>query len=258
MFFQTYAMASSAIQTYYPTDPNSEIKSVDVHASKAHIQMVDYAVDVPLKIMHGKKFHRGHGITPQKMKIGLKYNDIILQLVVIDKAHKNYMVTNLFTKNASKVDLLPDTYRGPLKQEDIYVSSIKFIESYPLWPANSAARGYDLLSEKERYLIQMFPEIRLELADKLCRANIVNAGIFQLLPQNQNISCDQLLTTLKHETYFKKLKLKANRVRPLLTNVIACAQGGKKPKFCQKINKTLSQKVLNNQTMKMVLSAIKS
>jgi len=241
-------------QIYLPVQKNDPVQSVTLDKKTALIAMKDYKVTVPLVVMQGDAFVRANGTTPEGMSIGLKYNKTILRLLVVDKSKKNYMVTHFIVKNAKNITL-PTQYKDPILEDDLYISSVQFIQSYPLWPTNSTSRGFDLLSQKERSIIQLFPAIRLEIADKLCRSDSVTSGIFELLPQSQNLSCDKL-ELFNNTKYFNALKEYANNERALLVNVIECSQGVKNPKSCHAINKKLADKVLESVTMHIIIQNI--
>ncbi len=245
-------------QTYYPIQKPSDIQSVTLNDKNAMITMSDYVVTVPLTIMKNTDYSRANGITPKGMKIGLKYNDILLRLVAVDKSNKNYMVADFITKDKhNKMLNLPVDYKKPINDTDIYIASIDFIKSYPFWSANSVARGFDLLATKEKGIITLFPAILLELADKLCRADTVTAGIFELLPETQKITCDNL-SVLTIPKNLKNLQKFANQERPLLVKVLECSQGNRQPALCQKINQELANKTLHSVTPHLLLTKIKN
>jgi hypothetical protein len=252
-FFSLGEIVSAKV--YLCDNLETGIKSVNIKKNIAVIQMKNYSVKVPLKIMKGKNFQRANGYTPQGMAIGLKYNDVVLQLLAIDKAKKNYMVVHLIAQGA-KQNNRPLNYKNPVTADDIYVSSIQYIQSYPLWGANNVMRGFDLLTQKERHIIQLFPAIRLEIADKLCRSDDVSSGIFELLPSHEKINCDTL-EILSSEDYLKKLQNLASQERPLLVQILECSQGIKHPKICQAINKKLADKVLKTITTQAIINKIK-
>jgi hypothetical protein len=256
LIFCIVAGQATYAQTYIPIDKKSAIKSVILKGKTAHIKMSDYSVTIPLRIMNDTDYKRANGVTPKGMKIGLKYNDTLLRLVAIDAIEKNYMVADFIVPNANTTQLnLPDGYKEQIDKNDIYIASVQFIQSYPLWSADSVARGFDLLASKEKGIIQLFPAINLELADKLCRANSVTAGIFELLPETQKITCDDLLL-FNHHKNLEKLKILANQERPLLVKVLDCAQGNKHPQLCQKINQQLAKKIVNSVTLSTLLKTI--
>ncbi len=247
-------------QTYFPAEKNTAdkdaIQSVILKDKTAIINMSDYAVTIPLKLMKSTTYNRAYGITPENMYIGLKYNDIILQLIAVDKAKKNYMRVDLIKKNADIKKLnLPKHYKKEIDDTDIYLSSVDFIQSYPLWSADSVARGFDLLSSKEKGIIQLFPAISLELADKLCRSDTVTAGIFELLSDNQKITCDDLLMFNDAHTYKKLVEL-AHKERSLLVTTLECSQGNRQPILCQTSNQQLAEKVLHSVTLHTLIQKI--
>lgn len=243
-------------QTFVPVDKDSLIQSVNIDKNNAIIKMSDYTVSFPVHIMQGTDYNRATGITPKGMSIGLKYNANLLRLVVVDKAQKNYMVSDFVAENSNSADLkLPDNYKKPIDDKEIYVSSVQFIASYPFWTPNSTSRGFDLLVTKEKGIIGFFPAIQLELADKLCRADTVTSGIFELLPETQNINCDSL-SVFDTKNYYKKLQTAATAERSLLIEVLECSQGGRQPKYCQKINQDLAQKALGNISIHSLLQNI--
>jgi hypothetical protein len=138
---------------------------------------------------------------------------------------------------------------------ETYVSSVQFITSYPFWSANSTSRGFDLLVTKEKGIIGFFPAIQLELADKLCRADTVTAGIFELLSETTQINC-QTLSILNNKKYYTQLRNLSDTERPLLSKVLECSQGNRQPTYCQKINQELAQKALHNIPVKSLLESI--
>lgn len=260
MYILTLYASSVNAQTYFPIDKNTTdkgaIQSVTLKDKTAIIKMSDYAVTVPLTIMKSITYNRAYGTTPENMSIGLKYNDILLQLIAVDAAKKNYMRVDLIVKNTDIKKLnLPKHYKQEINDTDIYLSSVDFIQSYPLWSADSVARGFDLLSNKEKGIIQLFPAISLEIADKLCRSDTVTAGIFELLSDNQKITCDDLLIFNDADTY-KKLNELANQERPLLIKTLDCSQGNRQPAVCQKSNQQLADHVLHCVTLHALLQKI--
>ena len=253
-FGSVFAQGSS--QKYLPIEAQSLIQSVVITDKNAIITMSNYVVTVPITVMKNTDYHRATGTTPKGMKIGLKYNPTILRLVVVDAIQKNYMVTDFVAKNADiKTLKFPEYYKAPLNKDDIYISSVQFIQSYPLWSADSTSRGFDLLATKEKGIITLFPAIRLELADKLCRASTVTAGIFELLPETQKIKCDNL-AIFSNQKYFKKLTSFATPERALLIKILECSHGNKQPKLCQKINQQLAKKALESVTLEAILKII--
>jgi hypothetical protein len=249
-------LGQSTPRHYLPIETQTLIKSVTITDKTAIIIMSDYTVTVPISVMKNTDYYRATGVTPKGMKIGLKYNPTILRLVVVDATQKNYMVTDFVAKNADKKTLkFPEYYKAPLSKDDIYISSVQFIQSYPLWSADSTSRGFDLLATKEKGIIALFPAIRLELADKLCRASTVTAGIFELLPETQKITCDDL-SGFNSQKYLKKLVMLATPERALLTKVLECSQGNRHPKSCQKINQQLAKKTLESVTLETLLKTV--
>jgi hypothetical protein len=255
-----FQITTATAQTYFPVEKNTAdkdiIQSVTLKDKTAIIKMSDYAVTVPLTIMHNTEYNRAYGTTPEKMYIGLKYNDIVLQLIAVDAGQKNYMRVAFVTKNADiKKINVPKHYKKEINNTDIYLSSTDFIRSYPLWSPESVARGFDLLSSKEKGIIQLFPAISLELADKLCRSDTVTAGIFELLSDTQKVTCDDL-SIFNDTHHYKKLVELANQERSLLVTTLECSQGNRQPNFCQKSNQRLAEKVLHSVTLNTLLKKI--
>lgn len=247
--FLFLSLAISQAKTFLPIDKNAEIQSIDIQDKSAIIHMNDYDVTVPLEIMDGKSFKRAHGITPKGMTIGLKYNDTLLRLIAIDKVQKNYMSVDLLAKGAKKMDL-PEDYKTPIASKELYLSAIQFIQSYPLWPANSVSRGFDLMTNKEKGIINLFPAITLELADKLCRSDHITSGIFELLSDQNGMTCDNL-SSLNEPQKLQELQTAANQERDLLIDVLECTQGRKQPKLCQEINKKLADKIVKSSSFRL-------
>ena len=243
-------------ETYFPTQKDFYIQSIIINDKKALVKMAQSSVSFSIKIMKNSDTYRAYGVTPKGMKIGLKYNNILLRLVAIDKAEKNYMVADFISKIApSKKINFPNNYKSPIAPDEIYLSSTQFIQSYPFWLSENVARGFDLLSSKEKGIIQLFPAIHLELADKLCHSDDVTVGIFELLSEQQKINCDDL-SILNKQDFLKKLQSLANHERILLTKVLECSQGNRQPTLCQKINQELAEKTLQSITIQSILKKI--
>lgn len=226
-----------------------------ISSGKARFFMSGRVIDIPLKIMSGQESTKAYGVSPKGMKVGINYNAQILRLIVVDAQHKNYM-SQVFVPLTGGRLRLPFYYKKPINYKDYYLSSVQFVQSYPLWPAVSVARGYELLSEKERGIIKLFPAIRLELADKLCRSDVVTAGIFETLGQQKNITCDTL-KILNNKQSLKNLQSITNQERSLLRSVLECASGMRQPKGCQQTSKKLSEFVLAGKTLYSVFERIK-
>lgn len=247
-------LSTLSAKTYIPLDPKAHIQSIDITGNIADIKMPDYIVTLDLQLMKGIEFTRAHGITPQGMTIGLKYNDVLLRLIAIDQSQKNYMSIDFLIKGGEKMQL-PEAYLAPISELETYISAPQFINSYSLWPADSVARGYELIPQREKGIIMIFPAISLEIADKLCRASYVTTGIFEILSDQSQLTCDDL-SVLNQDKYLQALQLTAIQERDLLVDILECTQGLHKPKYCQNINKKLADQIQAAHTLKDVLYSI--
>lgn len=178
----------------------------------------------------------------------------VLLVTLVDQENKKYK-TAYYRWTGLKLPQKNKYYILPPSEDNFYLSSMNFIVSYPFWSGIQTARGYDLLSYKERGIIRMFPYLSAEIAHKLCESKKPTAGLFQIL-EGQGIECKKLeekFTALTMRSDFSKFQGNLSSEREVVQHVFECGQGLRDSKTCENVSKILSKRALTIKPISSIL-----
>ncbi|WP_157982248.1 hypothetical protein [Oceanicella sp. SM1341] len=157
-----------------------------------------------------------------------------------------------------EVPQVPAGYQPPTYRKRV-VDPDTFLISYPFWPPEGVAFGYESLEPRFRPLFGLFPMVMTDVLWKLCASSYKPAVLGEAL-RGQNVTCDQVLRKIdevQRGGRFAAYKARVAEESEVLMVSVQCARGYiVKPEVCQPASKRVSEAAISMNTVASVLSGL--
>ncbi|QDL92134.1 hypothetical protein FDP22_10340 [Paroceanicella profunda] len=157
-----------------------------------------------------------------------------------------------------KVPEVPSGYQPPTYRKRV-VDPDTFLISYPFWPPEGVAFGYESLEARYRPLFGLFPVVMTDVLWKLCSSSY-KPGVLGEALRGQNVTCDQVLRKIdevQRRGRFAAYKARVAKEADVLMTSVQCARGYiVKPEICRPAAKRVSDAAISMNTVSSVLSGL--
>lgn len=133
-----------------------------------------------------------------------------------------------------------------------------FVASYEFWSPGTVTRVYDLMDDKYRTIIQLFPAVQTDLIWKLCQSDTKARGLGAAL-RGEGVTCAQVDTRLKNAQKtgaFNLFKRRVHSERADAERAVQCARGIHPPHICAESAKRTQAAAISLETVMTVLRGI--
>lgn len=162
----------------------------------------------------------------------------------------------VFVPPGTRLPKIPAGYQPPALRVRV-VDPDTFLISYPFWPAEGVAYGYESIEPRFRPIFSLFPVVMTDVLWKLCASSYKPRVMGEAL-RGQGVSCDAVLRAvdrMQKNRRFQRFKDDVARESKQLLVVVRCARGYIiKPSVCEPAGKTVADAAASLQTVAAVLS----
>lgn len=152
------------------------------------------------------------------------------QVVMIPLAPDGALLTDrarafIFLREGAALPEKPERYLPPPQRVGQSVAPEVFIDSYPFWPPDGVALGWEGTPARYRSLIRLFPAVQTDILWKMCKASQRRAGLAEAL-RGQGVLCADVVSAIdgaRERGQFVRYKAEVDAEREQLLTAISCS-----------------------------------
>lgn len=145
---------------------------------------------------------------------------------------------------------LPPTYRVRVVDPD------SFLISYPFWPPEAVAFGYESVEPRFRPMFALYPVVLMDILWKMCASTYKPGALGEAL-RGQGVTCAQVLAKvdqIQRGGRFDVWKAEVGRETDKLMVAVQCARGYiVKQEVCRPASREIAERAVSLQTVATVL-----
>ncbi|MEM9048395.1 MAG: hypothetical protein AAGC92_06715 [Pseudomonadota bacterium] len=145
----------------------------------------------------------------------------------------------------------PPTYRVRVVDPDT------FLISYPFWPPEAVAFGYESVETRFRPMISLYPTVLMDVLWKMCSSSYKPSALGEAL-RGQGVSCDQVVAKvdqLQGNGRFESWKAAVEDEKTGLITAMQCARGYvRREDICRPAARETADRAVSLQTVASILN----
>lgn len=145
----------------------------------------------------------------------------------------------------------PPTYRVRVVDPDT------FLISYPFWPPEAVAFGYESVETRFRPMISLYPTVLMDILWKMCSSSYKPAALGEAL-RGQGVSCNQVVSKvdqLQRNGRFESWKAAVEDEKTGLITAMQCARGYvRRDDICRPAARETADRAVSLQTVASILN----
>ncbi|GIX13183.1 MAG: hypothetical protein KatS3mg118_1142 [Paracoccaceae bacterium] len=160
-----------------------------------------------------------------------------------------------FVPEGTRMPELPAGYTPPSYRVRV-VDPDSFLVSYPFWPPEAVAFGYESIEPRYRPMFALFPHVLGDILWKLCSSSYRPAVLGEAL-RGQGVTCDSVLAAFRRiltRGRFDAWKAAVEKEAAILLPALRCARGYVvRPEICQPAARAIADRAVAMNSVAAVL-----